>query len=77
MPWLLILGACSGSPSRNILGSYFPAWMICALVGLMAALLARFVLKATGLLAQLPVPPLVLLAIGCAATFGLWLLWLA
>jgi hypothetical protein len=71
------LCACSGSPSRNILGSYFPSWMICALVGLVVALLARAVLKATGLLGELPAPPLVLLSIGCATTFGLWLLWLA
>jgi hypothetical protein len=71
------LGGCSGSPSRNILGSYFPSWMVCALVGLVVALLARAVLKATGLLRELPAPPLVLLSIGCVATFGLWLLWLA
>jgi hypothetical protein len=71
------LGGCSGSPSRNILGSYFPSWMVCALVGLVVALVARAVLKAIGLLGELPAPPLVLLSIGCATTFGLWLLWLA
>jgi hypothetical protein len=76
---LLISGlcGCSGSPSRNILGSYFPSWMVCALAGLTVALLARAVLKSTGLLAELPVPALVLLAVGCATTFALWLLWLA
>jgi hypothetical protein len=71
------LSACSGSPSRNILGSYFPAWMVCALVGLAAALAARAALKATGLLRELPVPLVVLLSLGCATTFALWLLWLA
>jgi YtcA family len=71
------LCGCSGSPSRSILGSYFPSWMICALGGLVAALAARVVLKATGLLAQLPVPLVVLLSIGCATTFALWLVWLA
>ena len=69
--------ACSGSPSRNILGSYFPSWMVCALVGLAVALTARVALKATGLLAELPAPLVVLLSIGCATTFALWLLWLA
>jgi len=34
------------NPSRNILGSYFPSWMVCALVGLAAALAARVALKA-------------------------------
>jgi hypothetical protein len=51
--------------------------MVCALAGLTVALLARAVLKSTGLLAELPVPALVLLAVGCATTFALWLLWLA
>ena len=70
------LSGCNGSPSRNILGSYFPSWMVFALGGLVAALVARSVLKGTGLLAEVPAPLVVLLAIGCAATFGLWLLWL-
>jgi hypothetical protein len=77
---LLVLGAlcgCSASPSRNILGSYFPSWMVCALGGLVAALAVRVALKAAGLLPELPVPLVVLLAIGCATTFALWLLWLA
>ncbi len=73
----LVLSGCSSSPSRNILGSYFPSWMVCALVGLVAALAARAALKASGLLGELPVPLVVLLSIGCATTFALWLLWLA
>lgn len=68
---------CDGSPSRNILGSYFPSWMVCALVGIVLALVARAVLKATGMLEELPAPLVVLMAFGCAVTFGLWLLWLA
>jgi hypothetical protein len=72
-----MISACSGSPSRNILGSYFPAWMVCALVGLAAALAVRVALKATGLLTELPAPLVVLLSLGCATTFALWLLWLA
>ena len=73
----LALAGCDGSPSRNILGSYFPSWMVCALVGIVLALLARAVLKATGILEELPAPLVVLMAFGCAVTFGLWLLWLA
>jgi hypothetical protein len=72
-----MISGCSGSPSRNILGSYFPSWMVCALVGLAAALAARVALKALGLLNELPAPLVVLLSIGCAVTFALWLAWLA
>lgn len=77
---LMVIGlmtGCDGSPSRSILGSYFPSWMVCALIGLVAALVARVALKATGLLGELPAPLVVLLSIGCATTFALWLLWLA
>jgi YtcA family len=72
-----MISGCSGSPSRNILGSYFPSWMVCSLVGLSAALAARVALKASRLLHELPAPLVVLLSIGCATTFALWLLWLA
>ena len=76
-PLLVLLGGCDGSPSRNILGSYFPSWMVCALVGLALALAARAIFKASGLLGELPVPLVVMLAIGCAGTFAMWLIWLA
>ena len=72
-----VLSSCDGAPSRNILGSYFPSWMICALAGIAAAAIGRSILKATGLLEEVPAPLAVLLAIACAVTFGLWLLWLA
>ena len=71
------MSACDGSPSRNILGSYFPSWMVCALVGIAAAAIGRAILKATGLLGELPAPLAVMLAIACAVTFGVWLVWLA
>ena len=74
---LLSLAGCDGAPSRNILGSYFPSWMVCALFGIVVAGIARAIFKSTGFLQELPAPFVVLLAIGCAATFALWLLWLA
>jgi hypothetical protein len=73
---LVTLSGCNGAPSRNILGSYFPSWMVCALLGIAVAGITRAIFKATGILQELPVPFLVFLAIGCAATFALWLLWL-
>jgi hypothetical protein len=74
---IVTLTGCDGSPSRNILGSYFPSWMVCAVAGIVLALVARTVFKATGILEELPAPLVVLMAFGCAVTFGLWLLWLA
>jgi hypothetical protein len=76
-PAVGLLAGCNGAPSRNILGSYFPSWMVCALVGLGVALLARMLFRVTGLLDELPVPFVVMLSIACATTFALWLIWLA
>ena len=79
-PWICLSGlvaGCDGAPSRNILGSYFPSWMVCALAGIALALEARAVLKLTGLLQEIPAPLVVLLAFGCAVNFALWLVWLA
>jgi hypothetical protein len=76
-PILGVLSGCDGAPSRNILGSYFPSWMVCALVGIALALAARAVFKATGLLEEIPVPFVVMLAIAGAGTFAMWLIWLS
>jgi hypothetical protein len=77
-PLLLgLLAGCDGAPSRNILGSYFPSWMVCALVGIALALAARAIFKASGLLEEIPVPFVVMLAIACASTFAMWLIWLS
>src|SRR6202046_4939194 len=76
-PMLGLIAGCDGAPSRNILGSYFPSWMVCALVGIVLALIARGVLKSTGLLQELPASLVVMLAFGCAVNFAVWLIWLA
>jgi len=72
-----LLPGCDGAPSRNILGSYFPSWMVCALAGIALALVARAIFKASGLLEEIPVPFVVMLAIACAGTFAIWLIWLS
>jgi YtcA family len=70
------LTACSASPSRNILGSYFPTWMICALLGLVGVVILRIVLGKTGIDATLPMPVVVYLCTWIAVTLAIWLLWL-
>lgn len=70
------LAGCSASPSRNILGSYFPTWMICALLGLVGAVVLRVVLGKTGIDEALPVPAVVYLCTWIAVTLAIWLLWL-
>ena len=73
---ITVLTACSASPSRNILGSYFPTWMICALLGLVGVVILRVVLGKVGIDAALPMPVVVYLCTWLAVTLAIWLLWL-
>lgn len=73
----LYLSACSSSPSRNILGSYFPSWMICALLGLMMTIVVRALFTRAGIDGELPAPFMVYLCVFIASTFAIWLVWLA
>ena len=40
----LLLSGCSGAPSVNIIGSFFPAWMICLAIAVVLTFVIRFVL---------------------------------
>ena len=71
-----LLAGCSSAPSRSILGSYFPTWMICVLVGMCLTIVVRGLLVKVGVADELPVPIVVYLAFTLAFSFALWLLWL-
>ena len=44
------LGGCDERvPSINVLGAFFPAWMLCIIAGIVAAVVARQVLAVLGL----------------------------
>ncbi len=73
---LTLLSGCSSAPSRNILGSYFPSWMICALIGMGATVALRTVLAKAGIDEALPMPIVVYLAFATAFSLAIWLLWL-
>ena len=73
---LTALAGCSMAPSQNILGSYFPSWMLCALAGIAATIVARQILVAAGLDKTLPAPLVVYLALAIAFAFASWLIWL-
>lgn len=80
MPLLpLALGGCAqrGAPSFPLFGAYFPAWMLCALLGILVAIGARAVFVATGLSAALPFQLFVCVATGLCFALLAWLLWFA
>jgi hypothetical protein len=67
-------GADDHSPTVDILGSYFPAWIICIVLGLALTLIARQVLIGLKLNIHLRPAPLVYI---CMLVFFTLLLWLA
>jgi hypothetical protein len=63
--------SCSRAPSFDILGSFFPAWILCLVVGLLLTFGAHWLLVRAHVVIALPVvtyPSLTALF-----TFGLWL----
>ena len=71
----LSLSGCDHAPSRNILGSFFPAWMLCALCGILASLAVRQIVVRAGVDAFVPAKLLVYAGLAVSLTFLLWLWW--
>lgn len=67
--------ACSQAPAQDVFGSFVPSWLSCAVAGLAAAVLCRFLLKFAGLSDQLFAPPLTYVGIAVAVALAAWLFW--
>lgn len=79
MPALLLplgVSGCTHAPAINVFGSFFPSWMLCAIIGAGVAMLAHRLLAPSGFNKTLPAPFAVYLAFAIATAFGLWLIWL-
>jgi|GEM_PF-827691 hypothetical protein len=66
------LGACAETqpPSLYFAGAYFPAWMLCAGLGVLVGLLARALMLATGLAERLPLQLWLCSALGLLAALA-------
>ena len=70
VPVLLLMTGCGRAPSFDILGSFFPAWLVCLAVAILLmavsrALLIRYV--------EIVWPVLVYPSLTAIFAFGLWL----
>ena len=45
MPALLLITGCERAPSFNIVGSFFPAWLLCLVVAVLVTVVSRAVLN--------------------------------
>ena len=70
---LLALPGCGCAPSVNILGSFFPAWLICIVVGVVLTIITRQVLVAIKIAADLGPPGLVYPCLAGLWIFATWL----
>jgi hypothetical protein len=67
--------ACSYSPTQDLFGSYFPAWMLCAAVGIVATVIIRQILAVAGISDYVIAPLLTYAGLAVSATLLAWLFW--
>ena len=72
---VLPLAGCEQAPSFNILGSFFPAWLVCLALGILLVVGTRFLLLAVHLEDALSPPFVMYPCLAGLFTFGLWLLF--
>jgi YtcA family len=72
----ILLAGCSRAPTLNILGSFFPAWILCGVLGILLASAVRVFFLRIKLEEQL-LWPLVLVypCLTAFFTFTIWLLF--
>jgi hypothetical protein len=79
---LMLAGLClagcrpvNEAPTIDVFGSYFPAWIICIFLGLVATLVTRQLLLGLKLAEHLRPAPLVYLCLTIVYTFAIWLIF--
>jgi fructose-specific phosphotransferase system IIC component len=76
LPFLLLpplLSSCSRAPSVEVLGSFFPAWLVCFIAAIVVTVLARLALLRLRVKPALPL--LVYPSLAALFTFLLWLIF--
>jgi YtcA family len=69
----LPLASCSRAPSVDIVGSFFPAWLVCLTLAVLLTALTRLVLLRFHMNLDLPV--LAYPSLAALFTFALWLIF--
>jgi hypothetical protein len=70
----LAVTGCERAPSFDILGSYFPGWLVLLTLALLLTVLARFLVLRLKI--ELAAPTVVYPSLLAGLTFTLWLLFL-
>ena len=70
-PW--VLAGCTRAPSFDIVGSFFPAWLVCLMLGILATAISHLLLLRVKVALALPI--LVYPSLAALLTFLLWLVF--
>ena len=68
----LMLAGCSHAPTYDIMGSLFPAWLVCIALGTVLTVLARWLLRNR---VALLFPVLVYPCLAAVFIFAIWLIF--
>jgi hypothetical protein len=71
----LPVAACNYSPTMDLFGSYFPAWMLCAAAGIVATAIIRQILGVAGINDYVVAPLLTYAGLAVSVTLLAWLMW--
>jgi hypothetical protein len=69
----LLLASCSRAPSFDILGSYFPAWLICLALSVVLTVVVRWLLLRLQIAVVIPI--VVYPSLTALFAFGMWLVF--
>ncbi len=72
---ILSTAGCSRAPSFNILGSFFPAWILCGVIGILLAVAVRIFFVRIDFEKELSPLILVYPCLAAFFTFSIWLLF--
>jgi hypothetical protein len=72
---LMLAAGCSRAPTFNILGSFFPSWILCGIVGILLAVIVRVFFVRIKLEEQLTPLIVVYPCLAAFFTFTIWLLF--
>jgi hypothetical protein len=70
---MLLFTSCTRAPSFNIVGSFFPAWLVCLIVAVLLTVITGWLLLRLHL--PVAVPALTYPGLTASLTFALWLIF--
>jgi hypothetical protein len=71
----LAVSGCNRAPTLDLLGSYFPAWMLCTAIGVLVTVIIWRILRVAGIDQYVVAPLLTYAGLALSATLLAWLLW--